>query len=526
MLSHSSQPTQLADPMLQLADAMPQLVWMADAEGRVIYFNSRIAEYRGAQHRTDGFWDWFEIIHPDDIATSALIWQNCLVTGVPYETESRMHMADGHFAWHLTRALPQRGHDGTITHWYGTSTNIGRQKAAQQEILESEERFRLLTNSIPQIVWIVGADGTTEYLNDRWESYTGQTRDLAEREGRIEMIHPDDLPVVLDLWAIAQQQSAPGRWEYRLRHKDTGRYRWFAAQIIPLKTDTGAVVKWICAATDIQELKDAAGYLEQEVESRTRELAKLNETLRRQANELLRSNDDLQQFAHVASHDLKEPLRKIRTFGSRLASELGHNMPEQGVQYLNKIETSAHRMADMIDGVLHYSLIDSMEVKPFAVPLEPVFQQIQADLEVVFQKKNAQMVWEQMPVVAGIPLLLTQLFLNLVTNALKFSEEGRSPMIRISSRQVDPVELRSIGIPSGSNYIAVSVSDNGIGFDPSFEQTIFKTFTRLHSKDLYEGTGLGLALCNKIVQRHGGAIRAKGMLGEGAEFTVYLPVFR
>src|SRR5689334_11613879 len=140
----------LANPMLQLADAMPQLVFIADAQGRVTYFNSRIHEYAGARQLADGSWEWQGIIQPEDLGTTALTWMQSLATGLPFESEHRMQRANGTFNWHLTRALPQRDATGDITHWFGTATNIHHQKAAEQTLRESEERFRLLTNSIPQ----------------------------------------------------------------------------------------------------------------------------------------------------------------------------------------------------------------------------------------------------------------------------------------------------------------------------------------------------------------------------------------
>ncbi|TCZ66947.1 sensor histidine kinase [Flaviaesturariibacter aridisoli] len=522
MYAHLSQAQHLADPILQLADAMPQLVWIADAAGTVRYFNVRVEEYKGPRRNPDGSWEWAAAIHPDDLAETALKWQHCLVTGHAYEAEHRMCLADGSWAWHLARAVPQRDGLGAISSWMGTSTNIHRQKETEQTLRDSEERFRLLTNSIPQIIWIVDAVGNTEYVNDRWTTYTGQENEDLDREGRIAMIHPDDLPIVLDTWQEALRAGEPAHWQYRLRHKDTGRYRWFLAHVLPLRDPEGVVRHWICSASDIQAHRDIAGELEQQVELRTRELAALAETLRRQASELKRSNDDLQQFAHIASHDLKEPLRKIRTFGSRLSGEYAAALPERGRDYVDKIETSAQRMSDMIDGVLHYSLIDSMDYVLIPVSLEETLQQVSCDLELVIQKKDARLEWAGLPAVAGIPVLVRQLFFNLVHNALKFMPPGVAPRVEVAARRATVAELRAAGLPEGVPCQYITVRDNGIGFDAGHATAIFKTFTRLHSKDTFEGTGLGLALCQKIVQRHGGAISAESSMGKGSVFTVLL----
>jgi PAS domain S-box-containing protein len=515
----------LSDPLSQLADSMPQLVWIANADGKVIYFNSRVQLYSGAQRGEDGIWSWQPMIHSDDVGVTGLTWMHSVATGLPYEAEHRMLMADGSYCWHLTRALPQHSADGQVTHWFGTSTNIHQQKHIEQVARESEDRFRILTNTIPQIVWIVNADGKTEFVNESWHNYTAQTPEEAEATGRSAMIHPDDLPVVMEAWLAAQQEGIGAEWEYRLRHKDTGRYTWFAGKVQPLKDSNGTIVKWIGAANDIQALKDTAGLLEQQVAERTQELLDLNVTLNKQAAELQRSNEDLQQFAHVASHDLKEPLRKIRTFAGRLAYEHGSQLPPQGIIYLEKIEASAHRMTQMIDGVLHYSIIDHVEDQQLVpVQLNKVLQHIESDLEVLIQKQGARIIAGELPEVTGVAVLLHQLFFNLINNALKFSKGGVAPLIRIGCRPVTEAEIRAHHLARDRKYAAISVADNGIGFEPAYTDSIFKTFTRLHSKDRYEGTGLGLALCQKIAHRHGGSITALGQLNEGATFTVFLPL--
>jgi PAS domain S-box-containing protein len=519
-------PNTLANPLLQLADAMPQLVFMSDAQGEVTYFNSRINEYSGARRRTDGVWEWQDIIHPDDLGETGLTWMHSVATGQPYESEHRMKMADGTYCWHLTRALPQRDCKGTVTHWFGTSTNINQQKLAQQTVRESEERFRILTNTIPQIVWIVDADGKTEFVNHRWNNYTAQSPEEASSTGgRAAMIHPDDLPLVMDSWKIAMQQGIPAEWEYRLRQQETGRYTWFKGRVQPIKDEEGNILKWIGASTDIQALKDTAGLLEQQVAERTRALQDLNLTLHRQTGALQRSNDDLQQFAHVASHDLKEPLRKIRTFVSRLAHESGGDLPGRGLEYLEKIERSASRMSEMIDGVLHYSVVDNVEeqqLKP--VDLQEILTNVQSDLELLIQKQSAEVRCAGLPCVTGVPVLLHQLLQNLVNNALKFSRPGSTPVISIESRTASAAEIKAQTLNPGRAYAVITVKDNGIGFDPAFSENIFKTFSRLHPKDRYEGTGLGLALCQKIVHRHGGTIGAEGRPDNGATFTVFLPL--
>ncbi|HVS98807.1 MAG TPA: ATP-binding protein [Puia sp.] len=248
--------------------------------------------------------------------------------------------------------------------------------------------------------------------------------------------------------------------------------------------------------------------LEDEVQRRTEELTRVNRSLEQ-------SNEDLQQFAHVASHDLKEPVRKIRTYAGRVLEEYGSMLNPEARVFLVKIQQATARMAAMIEGVLAYSMLKANEQPAVPVDLNEVFNNIESDLELLLHDRNAIIRREKLPVIEGAPVLLYQLFYNIVGNALKFSKKDNSPLITIASRVIEEV---------GKQIALFTITDNGIGFDQQQSGRIFEAFTRLNSKDKYEGTGLGLALCRKIVERHHGTISATGVSGVGAVFVVKLPV--
>jgi signal transduction histidine kinase len=231
--------------------------------------------------------------------------------------------------------------------------------------------------------------------------------------------------------------------------------------------------------------------------------------------ELRRSNDDLQQFAHVASHDLKEPVRKLKTFINRLSDEFGDRIPAKGREYIDKMRNASARMYTMIEGVLKYSSFSEVVQEIEEVDLNDVMQSIETDLEVVIFMKKAVIEKGTLPVIQGAQVLLYQLFYNLVNNSLKFAKD--KPMIRISARIIKL---------DGVDHAEISVSDNGIGFRQDYAGQIFHAFARLHSKDHYEGTGLGLALCKKIVERHYGTITAIGEENKGSTFIVSLPLIQ
>lgn len=233
---------------------------------------------------------------------------------------------------------------------------------------------------------------------------------------------------------------------------------------------------------------------------------------------LEKSNRDLQQFAHVVSHDLKEPLRKIRTFTERLMMDDENQLTENSKNYLAKIAQASSRMSKMIDGILTYSSAGASNESFELVDLKTVVENVKSDLEVLIQQKHAVISIGNLPQIEGAPVLLNQLMYNLLNNSLKFSKEGVAPVIRFECKKLAKEKEGADG-----NYCyEIMIEDNGIGFEPEYAEKIFNTFSRLHSQSQYEGTGLGLALCKRIVEYHGGKIWAESE-GDGSVFTIVLP---
>ena len=254
-----------------------------------------------------------------------------------------------------------------------------------------------------------------------------------------------------------------------------------------------------------------AKLLEGEVRRQTAALKEMN-------NSLLKSNDDLQQFAHVASHDLKEPVRKIRTFSNRLVEEFGAILPPRARVFLTKIEQSTQRMVMMIDGVLAYSTLNGSEQLIEPIDLNLIIEYVAGDLELSIEEKRARIVAGKLPQLDGSPVLIYQLFYNLINNSLKFTRSDTPPVIAVVANILHGQPEEQDG-----EIVELVIRDNGIGFDQEHADRIFNTFARLHARDKYEGTGLGLALCRKIVERHHGSISATGEKDRGATFTIRLP---
>jgi light-regulated signal transduction histidine kinase (bacteriophytochrome) len=221
---------------------------------------------------------------------------------------------------------------------------------------------------------------------------------------------------------------------------------------------------------------------------------------------------------------LKEPVRKIKTFIGMLENELGAEITKEEKIYFTKVQNATNRMLDMIAGVLTYSTVNTPEQIIEKVNIKEIAGNIGTDLEILIQQKSATIECTSIPFIEGMPILIHQLFYNLINNALKFSKSDVPLIVTITSKPVAPHEFH-INKLEGSiaDYIQIEVTDNGIGFNQEYQEKIFKPFTRLYSKDQYEGTGLGLSLCRKIVERHGGSIPAQSKEGEGATFIIILP---
>ncbi|GEO08352.1 ATP-binding protein [Segetibacter aerophilus] len=250
------------------------------------------------------------------------------------------------------------------------------------------------------------------------------------------------------------------------------------------------------------------------------EISKAHEKLMLVNKELEKSNLDLEQFAFVASHDLQEPLRKIQTFSQLLEKNL--NDKEAIRNYLSKIISSAVRMTDLIKAVLNYSRLSNEKGEFEEVDLNEVVENIRSDLELTIVEREANIKVDKLPVLHGNRLQLSQLFMNLISNSIKFS--SRNPQISISSRPMDDAEAKALnGFDVNGKYVQLTVKDNGIGFEQQYAEKIFTVFQRLHGKQEYPGTGIGLALCKKIIDNHHGYISVTSEPGEGTAFTIILP---
>lgn len=364
-----------------------------------------------------------------------------------------------------------------------------------------DQHFNHLADAMPSLVWTARADGYRNYFNQRWLDYSGVEIDKLYGYGWLDLVHPDDYERVKNHWAECLKADRPYEKEYRLRRHD-GSYEWFISRGVAHETFDEQDVKWYGALTNIDVKIREGDELERLVAERTKQLISTNQ-------ELQQSNQELESFAYVASHDLQEPLRKIQAFGNLLSEEYGEQLGD-GADYLKRMKAAASRMSVLIEDLLAFSRVTTKAREAQPVDLNKIVDDVLTDMETRINETGGQVNVGDLPQLQADPTHIRQLFQNLISNALKFSQPNIAPIVNVSAETVDDTHT-------------IKVSDNGIGFDQKYADRIFSVFQRLHGRGEYPGTGIGLAICRKIVERYGGTIEANSEKNVGSKFIITLP---
>lgn len=506
-----------------VASLTNDVIWDWDFVSDNIWWSDSFYELFGfSPDRKDSQQQLFRLqhIHPDDRqrVEEAL---NTVVknSGGEFNISYRFQKNNGEYAYVLDRGMLLIDGGGHPYRMIGAMVDVTRLEQSSQQLQQKNielqsliRQFRFVTDFMPQIVFAAEPDGSTSFFNQKWYDYTGLDQEKTQKTEWITVIHPEDYQRTLKIWQQSLKTGERFQVEHRLRKSD-GSYRWFLSRALPMHDEHGAIIKWFGTYTDIHDQKQAERLLEEKVQERTRELRLLNEKLEA-------SNADLMQFASVASHDLKEPLRKIHFFTGLIKDEFPTEVNGNLSVYINRIMNASSRATNLINDVLSYSRLSSENLLE-KVDLNSIVTEIIQDLDLVISEKKAKVQTTNLPVIQAVAGQMRQLFQNIISNSLKFHKPDQPPSISISAKSVENnyPELKDIKGP----MFEIRIKDEGIGFDEQYARKIFSLFQRLNSKEQYEGTGIGLAIASKIVERHHGIITATGRENEGAEFTIVLP---
>ncbi|MCF0054300.1 PAS domain S-box protein [Dyadobacter sp. CY356] len=503
-----------------LIETLPVAVYTVDAEGLVNLYNKAAVKLweREPELGKDLWCGSYEMytLEGDFLPHAECPMVPALREKRALTAEAYVKRPDGTLRHVIANPQPIFDSAGNVTGALNVVIDITDRKEAEFALKTSEGKFRTLADSMPQFIWTADIDGNLSYFNRSVFDYSGLNFEQIEKSGWLQMVHPDDRKMNVQLWSEAIRSGKDFIYEHRFRKFD-GEYRWQLSRAIPQKDADGVIQMWVGTSTDIHDSKLFIDELELKVQQRTRELTVIND-------ELIRTNIELGQFAYVASHDLQEPLRKIQTFASRIMETEKDNLSDRGKDYFNRMQASSTRMQRLIVDLLAFSRATSVEKNFEPTDLNILLQNVKEQLSESIQQKGAIVNISALPTLNVIVFQFEQLFTNLLANSLKFVTDGIRPEIQITAGIIAGKDLGYPEANPENDYHYLSFADNGIGFDPQFKERIFQVFQRLHNKNAYEGTGIGLAICKKIVDNHSGIIMANSNPGEGATFTIYLPI--
>ncbi|MEP7266368.1 MAG: PAS domain-containing protein [Saprospiraceae bacterium] len=496
-----------------LSETLRNMIWTAAPDGKKNFFNQYFLDYTGLSFEElidDGI---LKIIFPDDLERDLQHWHHALKTGNEFKIEKRIRHRDGTYRWHLSHGIAQKDMHGNIIGWIGSSTEIEDQKKfADQLEAEVKERTKELqlqnqTFEIAEKIAKFGSyrwnisTGVLEYSDNLYRLFDCEPQEFVPSfEKFLSFVHPDDLEQVMNNREQTMQTGVLIETPYRIISK-TGTIKYLRSS----GNFSGKGVYRLLIGT-VQDIStDVAASKELKIKN----------------IELENANAELSSFSYVASHDLQEPLRKIQGFSKRILDKDGEKLSDTTRDYFNRIHAAAQRMQNLIESLLSFSRTNTTEIVFEKTDLNQILNEVKATLQDTIKEKNAVIESEILPTLNTVPVQMQQLFINLIGNALKYSKHNVTPLIKITVEKVTINEIAG-RIKQNGDFWKISFNDNGIGFEQEYENKIFELFQRLHGKTEYEGTGIGLAICKKIVQSHNGIITAKGQPGIGSIFTIFL----
>ena len=381
--------------------------------------------------------------------------------------------------------------------------DITERRLAEESLRESEERFRYMANSVPQLVWVARANGFIYWYNQRWYDYTGTNPEQMEGWGW-QMVHdPVVLPKVMKEWTESIASGQAFEMNFPLRRGD-GQFRTFLTRVEPWKDSEGKVLQWFGTNTDVEIMKQAEN-----------EIRSLNIELDNRVNErtakLEAANKELEAFSYSVSHDLRAPLRAVHGYTKILMEEYKNTLDDEGKRICDVISSSATKMGELIDDLLSFSRIGRSDLNPSVIDMNKLVVMNFDGITSPTERERIKFKVSKLQKSYGDVKLISQVWINLISNAIKYSSKNKVSEILIGSSVSEKM-------------VTYYIKDNGVGFDMQYSHKLFGVFQRLHSESEFEGNGVGLAIVQRIILKHGGKVWAEGEVDKGATFYFSLPI--
>ncbi len=493
--------------------AVEGIIWTNSAEGKMVGIQEPWSMLTGQSYESYQGYGWADAVHPDDAQPTIDAWVDALANKKTFIFEHRVRLASGEYGIFSVRAIPIFDERGHIKEWVGVHTNITELRAYEETLLLNERKFKLLADSLPQKVWTADIYGDINYGNLALTlCFTKKTE--IDNSAWLGLMTPDDSAKFDVVWKRAVAANMLLSFDHLLADAK-GKYRWHHTQASPQKDDAGRISMWVGTSTDVHEQKMFVNGLEEEVLGRTKELNAKNAQLQKM-------NGELSSFTNIASHDLKEPLRKISIFTDRILEEEQRSLSPSAKDKFEKILKSVTRMQNLINDLLRFSESDKNADAFFEeVKLDDIILQVKEYFSEDIERYKISFTLPDECYIKCIRFQLLQVFQNLISNSIKFRKADEDLQIKIAVLPVlNDLQDKAEEVQES---VQIIYSDNGIGFEQKYSDKIFEMFQRVHSREEYQGTGIGLAIVKKIIENHGGTITAKSGILQGVEFTMKMP---
>ncbi|MBC8010265.1 MAG: PAS domain S-box protein [Burkholderiales bacterium] len=492
-----------SDQRMRLAtEATAVGIWEWSLVAGTIRWDAQMFKIYGVAPTADGivpYSMWSDAVLPEELKEQEARLQATVRSGVGGARDFRIIRASDQECRHIHAVETVRRNAKNEIEWVvGTNRDVTERKRIEAALQDSERQFRTMADSIPQLAWIARADGHIFWYNRRWYEYTGTTPEQMEGWGWKSVHDPEILPTVVEAWGRALREGASFEMEFPLRAAD-GRFRVFLTRVEPVRDDDGRVVRWFGTNTDVDALKEA----EDKVQRLNTELEK---RVAERTAQLEAANGELEAFSYSVSHDLRAPLRAVDGFAQAVFEDYGPLLPEEGRGYLKVIRSGAQQMGCLIDDLLAFSRLSRASLKRGTVDMNYLVRDVVASLDVLSMARRVDFDIGDLPPCQGDAALLRQVWQNLLSNAFKYTGRRERAVIEVGATRAE------------GGGVVYHVRDNGAGFDMRYADKLFGVFQRLHRVEDYEGTGVGLAIVQRIVHRHGGRVWAEAALDRGATF--------